>query len=499
MSLIDNVIRFQLKRRIPKINAICENPISTQKRILKKLLKSAKNTFYGTKYSFNQITSYNSFSSKVPAVSYEEFYPILSLILKGEKNVSWPGRIKWFAKSSGTTNDKSKYIPVSSEALKEGHFKAGKDLLSVYLNNYSNSKLFTGKSLAVGGSRQISPLDNNMFTGDISAVLLKNLPVWAQGQRTPPLDIALMGEWEKKIKKMAQITSKQNVTNIVGVPTWTVFLIKKILQLNNCKNILEIWPNLELFIHGAVSFNPYRELFKSLIPSHKMKYLETYNASEGFFAFQDQKNSEEMLLLLDHGIYYEFQETSRDSNKILSLKTVKLGVNYALIISTNSGLWRYKIGDTIVFTSLNPYRIKISGRTKHFINAFGEELIVENAETAIQKASSLTNSTIYNFTAGPKYISGTSKGYHEWIIEFSVPPKKLSTFNKLLDKFLKEQNSDYEAKRQKSIALGLPIIHSVKPGTFDKWLKTKNKLGGQNKIPRLSNNREYLDEILLKK
>ena len=435
----------------------------------------------------------------MPAVSYEEFYPILSLILKGEQNVSWPGRIKWFAKSSGTTNDKSKYIPVSSEALKEGHYKAGKDLLSVYLNNYSNSKLFTGKSLAIGGSRQISPLDNNMFTGDISAVLLKNLPVWAQGQRTPPLDIALMGEWEKKIKKMAQITSKQDVTNIVGVPTWTVFLIKKILQLNNCKNILEIWPNLELFIHGAVSFKPYRELFKSLIPSHKMKYLETYNASEGFFAFQDQRNSEEMLLLLDHGIYYEFQETSRNSNKILSLKTVQLGVNYALIISTNSGLWRYKIGDTIVFTSLNPYRIKISGRTKHFINAFGEELIIENAEIAIQKASSLTNSTIYNFTAGPKYISGKSKGYHEWIIEFSVPPKKLSTFNKLLDKSLKEQNSDYEAKRQNSIALGLPIIHSVKPGTFDKWLKTKNKVGGQNKIPRLSNNREYLDEILLKK
>ena len=495
MSLLNYLLSSNLKRRFSKFYFDSENPLESQNNTLMNLLSKAKNTLYGKKYSFKDITSIEKFASRIPPLTYEEFFPIISKMVQGETNISWPGKLKWFAKSSGTTNDKSKFIPVSYEALSFNHFKAGKDLLSIYLNNHPDSKIFTGKSLSIGGSRQISPLDNNIFTGDISAVLIKNLPIWARFFRTPSMKVALMSEWENKIQKMAMITSKQNVTSISGVPTWTIVLIKRILKLNKCENILELWPNLELFIHGAVSFKPYKELFDSLVPANQLNYLETYNASEGFFAFQDKKNSDEMLLLLNHGIYYEFEDIA-NKNKILSLDKVEINKNYALIISTNSGLWRYKIGDTIVFSSLNPYRIRISGRTKQFINAFGEELIVENAENAISKACSLTGSKVFNFTAGPKYISGTSKGCHEWIIEFNQTPKNISYFNDVLDKSLKNLNSDYEAKRYKDIALGPPIIHSVRSGVFDKWLKKKNKLGGQNKIPRLANNRNYLDDIL---
>jgi len=495
MSFLNYLISWNLKRRISKLYFDSENPLESQNNTLMDLLSKAKNTLYGKKYSFKDITSVDLFASRIPPLAYEEFFPIISKMLQGESNISWPGKIKWFAKSSGTTNDKSKFIPVSYEALNFNHFNAGKDLLAIHLNNHPDSKIFTGKSLAIGGSKQISPLDNNIFTGDISAVLIKNLPVWARFFRTPSMKIALMSDWENKIEKMAMITSKQNVTSISGVPTWTIVLIKRILKLNKCDNILELWPNLELFIHGAVSFKPYKPLFDSLVPTKQFKYLETYNASEGFFAFQDKKDSDEMLLLLNHGIYYEFEDIA-NKGKIISLDKVEINKNYALIISTNSGLWRYKIGDTIVFSSLSPYRIRISGRTKQFINAFGEELIVENAENAINKACSLTGSSAFNFTAGPKYISGKSKGCHEWIIEFTRTPKNISYFNELLDKSLKELNSDYEAKRHKNIALGPPIIHIVNSGVFDKWLKKKNKLGGQNKIPRLANNRNYLDDIL---
>jgi len=496
MSIINKIVGFQLKKRFKILKAASENPLEIQDNLLMNLLKSSKKTMYGKKYKYDEIRSYQSFSRRIPLVTYEEYFPIISKILKGEKNISWPGKIKWFAKSSGTTNDKSKFIPVSIEALSDCHFKAGKDLLSAHLNNYPDSKIFGGKSLAIGGSRQISSVNKNVFIGDISAILLKNLPNWAQKFRTPSLEVALMAEWEDKINQMSIITSRQNVTSLSGVPTWTIVLIKHMLKISNKNNILDLWPNLELFIHGAVSFKPYRKLFHSLIPSSKMKYLETYNASEGFFAFQDKKNSNEMLLLVNHGIYYEFQDLLNNLNSVVPLAQVQLGVNYAVIISTNSGLWRYKIGDTVMFTSLAPYRIKISGRTKHFINAFGEELIIENADTAIEKACNMTDSIIYNFTAGPKYISGTSKGCHEWIIEFNTPPEDLNLFSRLLDQFLKEQNSDYEAKRYKNIALGSPKVHSVKSGTFDQWLKSKNKLGGQNKIPRLSNQRKYLDDIL---
>jgi len=496
MGMLTSGAKLYLSSRNRKVDNFRKNPIDLQKKILKKLLLFSKKTSYGIRYSFNNLINYKDFSEAVPVVNYEEFYPEIKKVLSGEENVLWPEKIKWFAKSSGTTNDKSKFIPVSQMALNQGHYKAGIDMLSIYLSNYNSSNLFDGKSLALGGSKQINLIGNaeRLFTGDISAVLLKNLPFWARLFRTPSLDVAMMPEWENKLKKIALITSKQNITNISGVPTWTIVLIKEILKITKSQNILEVWPNLELFIHGAVSFKPYKDLFKELIPSNKMRYLETYNASEGFFAVQDNPKKEEMLLFTDHGIFYEFENT--ETKEVVDLSNVNVGSNYALIITTNSGLWRYRIGDTIRFYSVNPYKIKISGRTKHFINAFGEELIIENADTAMELACKKHKAPFYNYTAGPVYISGNKKGRHEWFIEFLSPPKNLKDFAYSLDTELKNLNSDYEAKRYKDLALEIPLIKILHSGTFDKWLKKKNMLGGQNKIPRLSNNRKYLDDIL---
>jgi hypothetical protein len=369
------------------------------------------------------------------------------------------------------------------------------------VNNFPETRLFNGKGLAVGGSHQINELDPSAtsYYGDVSAVIMRNLPPWAQFIRTPSLETALMGNWEEKINKLALESAKDNVTNIAGVPTWTILLIQKIVELENKNNILEVWPNLEVFFHGAVAFAPYRKLFKTLIPSDKMQYWETYNASEGFFGIQDQKNSEEMLLMLDYGIFYEFiptEEIDSDNPRVIRLSDVELDKNYAMVISTNSGLWRYNIGDTIKFTSKNPYRIKISGRTKHFINAFGEEVIVENAEAAVTKACEFTGAVIDNFTAAPIYLDEGKKGGHEWIIEFKVPPLNLEEFTRILDETLRGINSDYDAKRAHNLALIAPKVHSVTEGTFYNWMKRRGKLGGQNKVPRLANSREYVDDIL---
>jgi hypothetical protein len=421
--------------------------------------------------------------------------------MKGEQNLLWPSEIKWFSKSSGTTNARSKFIPVSQDALDDCHFKGGKDLLSIYVNNYPDTKLFDGKGLAVGGSHQINELDPSAssYYGDVSAVIMQNLPPWAQFIRTPSLETALMGNWEEKIEKLAAETIKENVTNIAGVPTWTVLLIQRVTDMARKKNILEVWPNLEVFFHGAVAFAPYRSLFKSIIPSEKMRYWETYNASEGFFGIQDQQNSEELLLMLDYGIFYEFipmDEVEKDYPKAIPLHEVKLDTNYAMVISTNSGLWRYNIGDTVKFTSKHPYRIKISGRTKHFMNAFGEEVIVENAEAAITKACEMTGAVIDNFTAAPVYLKEGKKGRHEWIVEFKVPPSSEHEFTRILDETLRAINSDYDAKRKHDLALIEPKVHSAGEGTFYNWLKRRGKLGGQNKVPRLANSREYVDEIL---
>ena len=501
MKLLNSILSWALKKRVHQIELFKKYPLDVQKEIFTLLINSAKDTQFGREYDFKSIKNLNTFRERVPVHNYEKIFPYIEKTMKGEKGVLWPSEVKWFAKSSGTTNARSKFIPVTPEALEETHFKGGKDMLGLYVNNYPETKLFEGKGLGIGGSHQINEYDpsSTSYYGDVSAVIMQNLPIWAQFIRTPSLEVALMDEWESKIEKMAAETAKENVTSLSGVPTWTILLIRRIVEISGKNNILEVWPNLEAFFHGAVAFGPYRNLFKELIPSENMHYMETYNASEGFFGLQDQTENEELLLMLDYGIYYEFvpiENCGEDNPHTLTLDEVEIGKNYAMLISTNAGLWRYSIGDTIKFTSKNPFRIKISGRTKHFINAFGEEVIIENAETAIANACEHTGAIIENFTAAPMYIDEGKKGGHEWVIEFKKQPESLERFAFLLDETLRKVNSDYDAKRYKDIALQAPIIHAAPQGTFYKWLEMKNKLGGQNKVPRLSNNRELIEEVL---
>lgn len=501
MELFNSFMSWFMKKRIHQIDLFMKYPFEVQQELLEGLIRRASNTSYGKRYGFSSISTYKDFKNQVPIVSYEDLFPDIERVMRGEQNVLWPSEIKWFAKSSGTTNARSKFIPVSQEALDDTHYKGGKDLLSIYFNNYPEAKMFSGKGLVIGGSHQLNQFDENSksYYGDVSAVLLKNLPWWAQMVRTPSLEIALMDEWEEKIDRMVDITSEENVTNISGVPTWMIVLLEKMLVKKGASNILEVWPNLEVFFHGAVSFTPYEELFKKLIPSGKMRYMETYNASEGFFGIQDLTDRREFLLMLDYGIYYEFipfEEIDEEFPNVLSLDEVEVGKIYAMLVTTNSGLWRYNIGDTVKFTSINPFRVTIAGRTKHFINAFGEELMIENAEAAIAEACKKTNAVIDNFTAGPKYLGNGSNGSHEWIIEFIEQPDDLERFTQLLDEKLREVNSDYDAKRYRDIALVQPTIYAVEQGTFYDWMKKRGKLGGQHKVPRLSNSREFLDEIL---
>ena len=501
MEIVNSILTWVMKKRIHEVELFMKHPHEVQKEVLTKLIQTAKYTEFGKKYHFESIKSAEDFKSNVPLATYDSLFPYIERLLKGEQQILWPSDIKWFAKSSGTTGKRSKYIPVSPEALEDCHYKGGKDMISIYVNNYPDTKLFTGKTLAIGGSHQINTLDKNAGSqyGDVSAVIMKNLPFWVQMNRTPSLETALMENWDEKIEKMARETAEENVTNITGIPTYTVVLIEKILQNTGAKNILEVWPNLEVFVHGAVSFTPYRALFQKLIPSPNMRYLETYNATEGFFGIQDQPDSDEMLLMLDYGIYYEFipmDDFKDEESRPVDLQDVVLGKSYAVVISTNAGLWRYIIGDTIKFTSMDPYRIKISGRTKHFINAFGEEVDVENAEIAIAAACKATHATIDNFTAGPQYYGEGTRGCHEWIVEFSEPPSDLENFTKVLDETIRKNNSDYDAKRKNDMALKPPLVHVAPKGTFYRWMKKRGKLGGQNKVPRLANNRDFLDDLL---
>lgn len=499
MAIISSVLSWLMKQRLHQIELFMKFPNEVQLDLLKRLIIEARHTEFGRKYDFSSIRSAREFRERVPLQDYDSLKPYILRLKEGEQQLLWPSDVRWFAKSSGTTNDKSKFIPVTTEALEECHYKGGKDLLCMYFHNNPETQLFDGKLLSLGGSHQINSLQNDSFYGDLSAILIQNLPFWIQLFRTPDRSIALMDEWEEKIEKMAQVTMQENVTNIAGVPSWTLVLLNRILQLSGKKDLTEIWPNLELFVHGAVSFTPYREQFKSLIPKTDMYYLETYNASEGFFGIQDQLYSDEMLLMLDYGIYYEFlpaSEWEKESPQTITLDQVKLHENYAIIITTNAGLWRYKIGDTIQFTSLSPYRIKITGRTAHFINAFGEELIIDNAEKALTEACRATGAVIQEYTAAPVYFSGKESGAHEWLIEFSVPPMDIHDFSVILDDYLKKQNSDYEAKRYHDKILRLPIIRKMPAGTFYSWMKSREKLGGQHKVPRLSNNRNYIEEIL---
>lgn len=504
MGLLNSILTWVMKQRIHQIELFKKYPHDVQDEIFRKLIQSAKGTEFGKIYDFNSITTYDQFRNRLPVFTYEEIFPYIERLMRGEQNVLWPSEVKWFSKSSGTTNARSKFIPVTQEALEDCHFKGGKDLLSMFVNNFPETKIFDGKGLGVGGSLQINEFDPTATShyGDVSAVIMQNLPPWAEFIRTPSLETALMSNWEEKIEKLAQETIRENVTNIAGVPTWTILLIQRIVELEKKENILQVWPQLEVFFHGAVSFKPYKTLFQRLIPKDTMVYWEIYNASEGFFGLQDRKESDELLLMLDYGIFYEFipmEEMENENPRVLGLGEVETRKNYAMVISTNAGLWRYNIGDTVKFTSTNPYRIKITGRTKHFINTFGEEVIVENAEAAITKACESTGAIMSNFTAAPVFLKEGKKGGHEWIIEFKSSPHDMMEFTRILDTTLRHVNSDYDAKRAGDIALVAPIIHNVKEGTFYKWMKRRGKLGGQNKVPRLSNSREYVEDILAMK
>ncbi len=498
MSLLSPAISSLARMRLWRIEGWKNHPVNSQREVLQDLVTSAQYTEFGRKYHFHELFNLKAFKQAVPVHEYDDLKPYIERIMNGEQNLLWNTPIYWFAKSSGTTNDKSKFIPISDESLEDGHFKAAKDVLTMYYQFNPDSNLLAGKGLIIGGSHNINPMNSEAQFGDLSAVLLQNTPFWGHWLRTPELSIALMDEWESKIEKLAESTIKENVTSISGVPTWTLVLFKRILEITGKSNISEVWPELELYMHGGVSFTPYREQFERLI-GKPVNYLEMYNASEGFFAAQERPGDDGMLLFTDHGIFMEFMPVSEYGKKhpqTIGLQDVEVGKNYALVISTNGGLWRYMLGDTIQFTSANPYRIKVSGRLKHYMNAFGEEVIVDNTDKAIAIASQKTGAIVNDYTAAPVYFSEASNGAHEWLIEFDKQPNNLQEFTAELDKALKEINSDYEAKRYKDIALRTPIVHAVAKGTFSEWLKRKGKLGGQHKVPRLSNERKFLEDIL---
>lgn len=499
MALLNSIFTWFMKKRIHQIELFMKYPHDVQEEWFQSLISTAEATEWGKKYDYTSILTPEIFKERVPIQDYDDIKGYVDRMIKGEQNILWPSDIKWFAKSSGTTSDRSKFIPVSEEALEECHFQGGKDMLTIYCHNRPENRVFTGKSVVIGGSSQINNFSPDSYYGDLSSILIRNLPFWAEFKRTPNIEVTLNPNFEEKIEQIAQITIKENVTSLAGVPTWNIVMAKRILEITGKDNLLEVWPNLEFYGHGGVSFKPYREQFKSLIPTEKMYYLENYNASEGYFGLQDQSDSDDLLLMLDYGIYYEFLPTERmheENPKTLRLDEVEIGKNYALIISTNAGLWRYKIGDTIKFTSLSPYRFQISGRTKQYINTFGEEVIVDNAEQALTEASKLTNARVKDYTAGPIYFKDAEAGAHEWVIEFEQQPNDFKRFCEILDAKLREINSDYDAKRFKDMALRSPIIHNAPENTFYTWMKSRDKLGGQNKVPRLSNNREYLDPLL---
>lgn len=497
IPIINSIASWVLKQRIHQIELFLKYPNEVQEELLMNLIRRAENTVIGGQYDFSSITSYTTFSERVPVSSYEDIQPLIERTRQGEQNVFWDAPIKWFAKSSGTTNAKSKFIPVSNDALEDCHYKGSKDLLCLYLNNNEDSEMFLGKSLRLGGSSQIYEDKETLF-GDLSAILIENMPIWAEFSSTPSNKISLMSEWENKLTAIVNETKNENVTSFAGVPSWMLVLMNRMLEETGKGNLLEVWPNLEVYFHGGVSFEPYREQYQKLLPKSDFKYYEIYNASEGFFAIQDLNDSSDLLLMLDYGIFYEFipMDTFGTPNqKIIRLADVELFKNYAIVITTNSGLWRYLIGDTVRFTSLNPYRIRVSGRTKHHINVFGEELMVENTDQAIAKACQLTQTEVIDYTVAPIFMEGKEKGAHEWMIEFKQNPSDLAQFEKIVDDTLQSLNSDYEAKRHNNMTLNPLVINLARPQLFYDWLKERDKLGGQHKIPRLSNQREYLDQL----
>ena len=496
--MITRIVHKYLDHQYKEIDRFINNPIGTQERILKYLLKNGEQTYFGQQFSFSAIKNKDDFRNQVPVFHYEDLRPYLDKILvEKQQNVLWNKPVRWFAMSSGTTEDKSKYIPVTQESLTKGHYKCGKQMLAIYSRANKDARFFFGKTLVLGGSKQINNIGDGIFTGDISAILIKDLYLWAKFSRTPE-NISLLPDWETKLQALTDYAVKNDVRAFMGVPSWLLVLLKKV-KADTGRELTDIWPNLEVFFHGGVSFTPFEEQYKKLIQKTDMYYWETYNASEGFFGVQFSPDSKEMLLMLDSCIYYEFvpmSEWDSESPKTLTLDEVETGQNYAIIISTNGGLWRYMIGDTIEFTSTKPYLFHITGRTKNFINAFGEELIIDNAEKALAEACKTTGAQISEYTAAPVYFGDNNNGAHEWLIEFEKKPNDLNQFINILDEALKKVNSDYEAKRSYNLSLNLPIVRSLPKGTFNEWLKSLDKLGGQNKVPRLSNNRDYVNKLL---
>lgn len=498
MNVLSQTISRLARLRSWQVKNWTNHAIEAQHDVLQDLITAGQYTYFGRKYHFSSLSSIKEFKKTIPIHEYEDLFPYINKMLNGEENILWNTPVNWFAKSSGTSGNKSKFIPVSEESLHNNHFKASKDVLTNYYKNFPSSNLLTGKGLVVGGSHQINQINENIQYGDLSAVLMQNAPFWGQWLRTPELSVALLDDWQEKIEKLAHSTANENVTSIAGVPTWTLLLLKRILEIKKKSNIKEVWPNLELYINGGVSFIPYRDQFEKLIGA-PINYLEIYNASEGFFAGQESPSEDGMTLFTEHGIFYEFmpmEEYGKPNPSTIGLNKVTLNKNYAIVISTTGGLWRYLIGDTISFTSINPYKIKVTGRVRNYINAFGEELIVENTDRAVALAAQKSNAIISDYTAAPIYFSEKNNGAHQWLIEFIQPPSDLSLFTKALDEALKNLNSDYEAKRQHDLALTLPVVTPLPNGTFNKWLESKNQMGGQHKIPRLSNERKIIESVL---
>jgi len=497
MGIVSTMLHWFMKKRVHQIEMFMQHPFDTQNAVLSNLLFKAKETEYGKKYGFHTISKYTEFKSQIPLVTYEQYEPEIEKTRQGNADIIWPGKIKWFAKSSGTTNAKSKFIPISNESLEESHYKAGKDMFSLYYNNHPDTEIFENKNLRLGGSSELYKGFDTVY-GDLSAILIDNLPFWIEYKNTPNKEISLMPEWESKLHAIISTVKNQNIGSLTGVPSWMLVLLQRILTEQNKSYIDEIWPTMEAFFHGGISFTPYKSQYDILF-QNPINYYEIYNASEGFFGVQDQVDSKDLLLLLDHGIFYEFipmDEFYNENPTVMNIEQVQLNINYALVITTNGGLWRYIIGDTVKFTTKNPYRIIVTGRTKHYINAFGEELMIDNAETALDFACKNTNAIINEFTAAPIFMQNKEKGSHEWLIEFKKLPNSVEKFIEFLDQKLKELNSDYEAKRYKNITLNQPKITIAKENLFFEWMKNRGKLGGQNKVPRLANDRQYIDELL---
>lgn len=498
MPILNSIASWIMKKRMHQIELFMKYPQDVQDEWLRKLVRTARDTQFGGKHHFGSIASYKDFKEQIPLQDYESLKPLIDKVRRGQQDILWPGEIKWFAKSSGTT-DKSKFLPVTKDSLDGCHYNGGRDMVTLHCVNNPETQLFTGKNLALGGSSQTDLIDNHeSYHGDVSAIVIKNLPMWAEYFRAPDIEIALIDKWEVKLDKMARATMNENVTSLAGVPSWMLVLLRQILEQKKVNSIREVWPNLELYFHGGVSFTPYEDQFRKIFDNENIRYMQVYNASEGFFGIQDRVKANDMLLMLDYGVFYEFiplEDVHKESPRTYTISEVNTHTVYEMVITTNAGLWRYRLGDTIQFTSTSPHRFIITGRTKHFINVFGEELMIHNVESALRAACEKTHALINEYTVAPVFM-GDNNGAHDWIIEFEKQPNNLNYFADVLDQSLKQVNSDYEAKRYSNYVLKFPRVRSVAKGTFHKWLASQNKLGGQFKVPRLSNERKFVEEIL---